>query len=277
MNQESSKGIIFGILGILTLIIAIMGASLAYFTAQAPTADEQIQVQSATVTITYEQGRVLKAEQLIPSSYDVVKKTYKRTDTILVDGEQKSAQCIDAKGYQVCSIFRFGISNKGGRNKQAITGKISTITDPTLNPQDGEGNYKEFQNLRFSVFKVHLDENNENYLYDEEDNIYVTEIGNDSCHPYLRPTTSTEQLDPKTNLPIANLFNHCTGATTDEETGENPDNVFEIGADEVSYFEIVVWLNETGEEQDEQGLSFAGEVEIGISGASSDAITGEYE
>ena len=79
MNQESGKGIIFGVLGILTLIIAIMGASLAYFTATAMDTDpEKIIVQAATVTISYDNGRNLEAKDLIPSSFAAAEWAYNR-------------------------------------------------------------------------------------------------------------------------------------------------------------------------------------------------------
>ena len=79
MNQESGKGIIFGVLGILTLIIAIMGASLAYFTATAMDTDpEKIIVQAATVTISYDNGRNLEARDLIPTSFAAAEWAYNR-------------------------------------------------------------------------------------------------------------------------------------------------------------------------------------------------------
>lgn len=242
MNQESGKGIIFGVLGILTLIIAIMGASLAYFTASAMSADEPIEVTAATVTISYIQGEILRANELIPATSTVVDWAYNRTD---VDREtQESLQCKDNLGYQVCSVFRFDASNQAGRNDQRIIGTITTTTDTASLGQENE-----FRNLSYTVYDV-----------DDEGN--RTKI-----NPNL---TKLAQFGGKTQL-----FN--TGS------GDSSANEFLVEAGSIHHFEIVVWLNEqstdlenddgSGNQDDEQGLSYTGIVEIGISNAS-DKVTG---
>ena len=255
MNQENGKGIIFGILGILTLIIAIMGASLAYFTASASAAETPITVTSATVTITYMQGDILTAEELIPSDFDVVKLTYNRTGN---DEDGNPLQCKDAKGYQVCSVFRFKASNEAGKNNQKITGSITTTTDlATL------GQEKEFDNLKFAVFKVKHDEEGNPVIDEETGKVVREEIGDYSCHAKLKPTTTLEEGGP-----VSQLFDDCSG--------ESDANELELLAGEIGEFEIVIWLDETGGVQDEQGLGYSGQIQIGVSGAS-DQITGEYE
>ena len=248
MNQESGKGIIFGVLGILTLIIAIMGASLAYFTASAMSGDEPIEVTAATVTISYLQGEILTANELIPATSTVVDWAYNRTD---VDEEtQESLQCKDSLGYEVCSVFRFDASNEQGRNDQRITGSITTTTDLTTLGQE-----KEFQNLSYTVYDVSY----------EGDEVTRTKI-NPNLTKLLGFGQSTQ------------LFNNGSG--------EDTANSILIEAGAIRHFEIVVWLNELSDEQPdtednptagnqdfEQGLSYTGIVEIGISNAS-DKVTG---
>lgn len=242
MNQESGKGIIFGVLGILTLIIAIMGASLAYFTASAMSGEDPIEVTSATVTISYIQGQILRATELIPATDPVVEWAYKRTDTNPETSE--SMQCKDAKGYQVCSVFRFSASNEAGRNNQVIKGSITTTTDLEALEQENE-----FRNLSYTVFEV-----------DSEGN-------RTRLNPGL---TTLAQSGGKTDL-----FNNGTG--------EENANTVEIGAYSIRNFEIVVWLNEqstdlenddgSGNQDDEQGLSYSGLVEISVAD-STDKVTG---
>jgi len=262
-ERENNKGILFGILGILTLIIAIMGASLAYFTATSSQADESIEVQSALVTITYVQGDILSADELIPSDFEVVKRTYSRTDT---DKSGNSMQCKDEKGYQVCSVFRFKASNEKGKTAQSITGRITTKTDELEGFADDP---REFENLKFAVFKVNLDEEGNPVINEDTGEIERTEIGSYACHSKFKKTTDDDIT--------AQLFNKCTGAQTDEVTGENPDNVIELAAGEIGSYEIVIWLDETRQPQDEQGLRYKGQLEIGVSGISSEQITGKYD
>ena len=240
MNRESGKGILFGVLGIMTLIIAILGASLAYFTAQA-SGESEVLIQSAVVTIGYEEGtEQLTAEQLIPSSKSVAQKAYKNVNP-------EYGQCKDAKGFQVCGVFRFYADNKQGKFSQRIYGTITTATDLS-----GEQT-KEFDNLAYTVFRVTCtDESDDSTCTREEVNkvelSYFTKVG--AAEP-------------------AQLFNDNSGIADTQ-------NTYEIAAGERVKFEILYWLNETGENQNhEQGLSFLGKVSIGVSGASGQ-ITGTY-
>ena len=139
MDRENGKGILFGILGIMTLIIAILGASLAYFTATARSNEDAVQVQSATVTITYVQGQILSASNLIPATQTVVNYAYARSG---------NNQCLDANDNQVCAVFRFQASNTSAFD-QEIQGYITTTTDVSLNP-----NNQEFENLKYIVYDV---------------------------------------------------------------------------------------------------------------------------
>jgi len=242
INQESGKGIIFGILGILTLIIAIMGASLAYFTAEGARGEKPIEVTAATVTITYTQGDVLTAEQLIPASETVARLAYERDD---FDDNGEPMQCKDKKGYQVCSVFAFEASNEAGRSNQRIVGKITTTTDVTKN-KDG----REFRNLSFTVYKV----------------------GDEGVRTIVNTLPTTYGA---VGTAAVNMFNNEDGT-----------NDFEILAGEKQTFEIVTWLNEqstdlenddgSGNQDDEQGLSFSAEVQLSVSGAS-DKVTGTME
>lgn len=244
MNNESGKGIIFGILGILTLIIAIMGASLAYFTASAENLDDPIRVTAATVTITLLQGDRIEANELIPATKEVVISAYNRKDVV----EGISQQCLDNKGYQVCSVFRFDADNSGGKNDQRIEGSIETITN---NSDSGLNQEKEFENLAYTVYTVDNDGNR-------------------------------TEINTGTNLTKFAKTGYSTELFSIQGT-ENPNNYL-IPAGEKVHFEVLIWLNEkaedvdnddgSGNQNDEQGLSYIGAVKVGIAGAS-DKITGE--
>lgn len=256
MNQENGKGIIFGVLGILTLIIAIMGASLAYFTATAMDTDpEEIVVQAATVTIAFENGSTLEAKDLIPATYDVVEWAYKRGMVENGLGIEEDKQCIDDKGYKVCSVYRFSISNEAGKNDTAIAGTITTTTDAA---STNEG--KEFENLQYTLYEVETPDN-----WNTINN--RTEI-NENHHTTFSKTAGT----------ATQVFNH--DVTDDELTA----NEYKVEAGVKKYFELVIWLNEKttgdissdngeGNQDFEQGLYFSATINVSVSGAS-DKITG---
>ena len=53
MEKEDKRGIFFGVIGVLTLIVAIIGASFAYFTINASSNKNAVTVNAATVKIVY--------------------------------------------------------------------------------------------------------------------------------------------------------------------------------------------------------------------------------
>jgi len=244
MNQESGKGIIFGVLGILTLIIAIMGASLAYFTASGMSAEEPIEVTAATVTITYIQGEVLRANELIPSTKDVAVWAYNREAS--ADGQPQ--QCKDSKGYQVCSVFRFAASNEAGRNDQKIVGTITTTTDTASLGQEAE-----FENLAYTIFYIDAEGDR------VEINNNLTKLAKSGGKTQLFTRDETDEYGVNEFIIEAgSIYNFEVLVWLNEKSTDLE--------------------NDTGEgNQDfEQGLSYSGLVEIAISNAS-DKVTGSAE
>lgn len=255
MNQDNGKGIIFGVLGILTLIIAIMGASLAYFTATAKGTPDEVTVQATTVAISYTQGQNLVAEDLIPAEFSVVDWAYKR-GVVQEDGLDVDKQCIDNQGYKVCGVYRFEVSNEYGTKDATIEGTITTETNVEENEEQ-----KEFENLMYTVYEVTKEESG--------NVISRTEInsGNHTKFGKVAGTSTTQ------------LFNRSlTG-------GESlTANQVSVPAGQKKYYEVLIWLNEVSENvstddgsgaQDfEQGLKYKGTLSIKLSGVG-DKITGE--
>ena len=60
MNKEDKRGIFFGVVGVLTLIVAIIGATLAYFSINAQSEKNALIVQAASVQIVYEDGNKIE-------------------------------------------------------------------------------------------------------------------------------------------------------------------------------------------------------------------------
>lgn len=258
MNQENGKGIIFGVLGILTLIIAIMGASLAYFTATAMDTDpEKIVVQAATVTIEFANGRILEANDLIPAAFNVVEWAYNRGVERNPDTQiEEDKQCKDDKGYTVCGIYRFSVSNEYGKSDSAIVGTIETSTD-VANNKEG----REFDNLMYTVYVVE---------YENPDD------------PTSTATTSRTEINENHHTTFGK-FGNVTDMFHHDPIADLDDKEVQVPAGAKKYYEILIWLNEksndvttdTGEgNQDfEQGLTYTGVVNVTVSGAS-DKITG---
>lgn len=287
------------IIGIATLLIAIFGATFAYFTATARSREGEVTVKSAMVSINFENGTEVTAQNLIPSSEDIMLYHYqqktqvahnpevdgpflKEFDDFLEDDDQSTIsdyadrRCIDSKYKEVCSVYWFSVTNEG--------------TDPVdivayINIEDNE-----FQNLSYLIYKV-------DYQMDESAGIVRDKYGHglvDSYNPvgdfsYNNVTLRGNETIPYgmfkpeveileddevvgTTYPVACMF----GEKSDVE-GIDIDNSARCDSDTLAagsngeqfkqYYEIVIWLEETGTEQLEQGKSFNGTLSVEVVGS----------
>lgn len=240
MEREDKRGIFFGVIGVLTLIVAIIGASLAYFSISANSAEDAVIVQAATVQIVYEDGdELLVADGIIPSTKEVALETYRRflngeTYTGIVGGEEKPIEykeCVDDNGYTVCGVYEFTLTNNG-EQPVSITAKVT----PT---ELAEGTTK-FVNLKYA-------------LYD------ITDVAEGS--------TETGTQIGTDNLITYNEFNLMT-------------NPIPLAVKTPTKYRLFIWLNETvGQAQDyEQGAVFKGTIYVNVSGENGNGtITGNAD
>ena len=163
------------IIGVATLLIAIFGATFAYFTATARSNPGEVTVKSAMISISFERGTEIKALNLIPSTQSVMLKKYMKEQTLdddhlegytedeferdydeYVDSDdynqdelmEKYAdrRCIDAKGKEVCYVFWFSVTSDA-EDDGGVTEIVSYITV----------NRNEFQNLSYLAYNVVYD------------------------------------------------------------------------------------------------------------------------
>lgn len=147
-NKLNARDLFYGIVAIATLIVAIIGATLAYFSITASSKEGAVNATAATVSINYNDGQQVsaQADELIPATLEVVQSAYQAskesfdTDGTIEEGDQNV--CIDIYDQQVCSIYRFSISSDVVRS---VTAK--------LNNEHNEFNY-----LHYAVYDVVNDE-----------------------------------------------------------------------------------------------------------------------
>lgn len=112
--MSKGRDIFYGVVAIATLIVALIGATLAYFSITASSANGVVNARAAIVSINYEDGKQVtaQADELIPATWEVVRSVYESKITALTeddfDAESETA-CIDDNGRQVCSTYRFSI------------------------------------------------------------------------------------------------------------------------------------------------------------------------
>lgn len=312
------------IVGVSTLLIAIFGATFAYFSATASSKDNDVHVKSAYVSIAYDGGIEVKASNLIPSTERIAIKMFKKEAPKADDGNyhtenenyafqentdeysnDSSRRCIDVVGREVCAVYQFSIESEG--TEQETTEIIGGIK-----VEDND-----FTNLSYILYEVEM-------ATDEEGNILLDRFGNKVVVPDSYEVVSEftnevtiemdphhEDLDPKfsyfekpknnyavtvdglqgayisTTRPIACLFGYLTEEELMEKYPTN-DEYKDIGMDDMRrcktkqitnqkkhYYQVLIWLMETGNNQPEQGLEFNGTVQLEVPGGTGDYIDGK--
>jgi len=196
-NKLNARDLFYGIVAIATLIVAIIGATLAYFSITASSKEGAVNATAATVSINYNDGQQVsaQADELIPATLDVVQSAYIASRDLfdedgVIEAEDKNV-CIDLYDQQVCSIYRFSISSDIVRS---VTAK--------LNNEHNEFNY-----LHYAVYDV----TNDSWLSLDDDGAKSRPIN----------TCDNTNKDRETGEPITN--DDCYTVTGTEKKYRNPD------------------------------------------------------
>ena len=120
--DKKSREIFYGVVIVATLIIAIVGTTMAYFTYRTSSPDDAIKAHAADINIAYNDGNQVtaQADKLIPSSLSVVKKVYESRIASITNTANTSNACIDTAGRQVCSVYRFSIKSNANIGVYAL-------------------------------------------------------------------------------------------------------------------------------------------------------------
>ena len=163
-KKNNGKGVFYGVIAVATLIVAIIGATFAYFTASANSSADALQATAAHVEVNYLEGRQLVATNLIPSSAEVVALAYARPTayemnvangcshkqdvteanpesttvatawencnqgTSPVSTGDVGTKCVDDNGYYVCAVYQFTVTNTSNV-KQALQAYMTINTN----------------------------------------------------------------------------------------------------------------------------------------------------
>lgn len=282
-NQDDKKNNLFNIiLGISTLLIAILGATFAYFSATARSKENDVSLKSAYVSIEYDGGTEIKAEDLIPSTETIALKHYQKEvpddGTWTIEGQEgveyvdrdSLARCIDSAGRQVCYAYQFTITSDGieGGNTE-ILGSIKINTN-------------DFTNLSYLVYEVEIEKDSNNNEYIDKygnkviksytdlnlsgDDVYAV-AGTPNFWKFEKPSFKIGENEELSEViyPVACLFGYKDEELAVDDTKRC--KTYTISNKQEHTFQVLIWLNETGENQDkEQGNRFGGTVSIEVIG-----------
>ena len=127
MNENNNgRGLFYGVIGVATLIVAIIGATFAYFSVNASiTNNNGISGDTVNVSETTITGTLTR---VTPSPVSMV--PLKTTDLQKgITGADGKGQCIDANGAKVCDIYTLTINNASSAPVSLAGNLTITATD----------------------------------------------------------------------------------------------------------------------------------------------------
>ena len=268
MNDNRKRDIFYGVVAVATLIIALIGATLAYFSISVRSSEGAVNATAAIVSIEYSDGQnvIAQASELIPASLSVVKNVYEHNLTALNDQAELDAEtindpnfnwsnvCLDANGREVCSVYRFSIANNIS-NSMPAKGILQT-------------EYNGFTYLAYAVRDV---TNGSWLVLDESNNSQMIALGkcdnadaeaNNRCYNINSETNAREY----TNDAKHSIFGYNNNSEFIQKS---------IGSTKQVY-DLVIFINENNSNQNiDQGQQFSGTIVVDVVDNAATRISGD--
>lgn len=241
MENRKGNGIFLGIVSIATLIVAIIGATFAYFSATTESDPNAVNLTAYEFKLTLSVSPIYPegASALIPLNPKTVIQyapTANNTNLLYAINEAEK-RCIDDQGLQVCALYQVTIENQA-INELTLKGQLKTLTN---NAAEGDGKTN-FTNLTYQAVEG-------------EHQTGLTLVG--------EPKTIASEVEGV--IDIQDIV--VPGATT----GEDGEIVTGKG-----YSYILIYLNDNGDQSSEMGASFTGQLIYGSGTGSGNNLTGTF-
>lgn len=242
-NDNRGKDIFYGVVAIATLIVAIIGATLAYFSVTASSNEGAVNATAAIVSIEYNDGQQVtaQAKELIPATLEVVQQVYENKVATLTHEDLTTENvCIDRNDRQVCSAYRFTVRSDVER----------TITATLNNEHNG------FTYLSYAV-------------YDITNGVWLS-LNDEGAKDLALTTCSNENEDatddcfttsPK-KYEATRAVNSIFGYTLDKGVVKNQTKTVASATHE---YELILFIKENDENQNiDQGKNFRGTIIVDV-------------
>lgn len=138
MENSKGRGIFLGVVSVATLIVAIIGATFAWFSASVGSGENDVNLTA------YQFDAKLTVERVFPTAENASKKIIPFVpDKVLREGQRDQTnnmnyalneatnKCLDSSGYLVCSLYKITVTNNGS-DAIELDGSVTTMeTTPT--------------------------------------------------------------------------------------------------------------------------------------------------
>lgn len=138
MENSKGRGIFLGVVSVATLIVAIIGATFAWFSASVSSGKNDVNLTA------YQFDADLTVERVFPTEENASRKIIPFVpDKVLREGPENKInnmnyalneatnKCVDSSGYLVCSLYKITVTNNGS-DAIELDGSVTTMeTTPT--------------------------------------------------------------------------------------------------------------------------------------------------
>ena len=276
MENRKGNGIFLGIVSVATLIVAIIGATFAYFSASTESNTNAVGLTAYefNLSLSVRQVYLKGANAIVPLKPNEKVKTndnkflkygtdgklaVTETETEGINYLQYAVNgaediCVDSNGLQVCAIYEVTVYNQAV-NPLTLSGQLKTtknvLADGVEAPDDVD--YEGFNNLTYQELEYTLGEDGEP----------IFTLAKDSEGKVKDPVTI--EATPGQLVNIGNI--EVSGATM--EGGK----VKEQGVG-VSY--VLIYLNDSGDQSYEMGAEFEGQLIYNSGTEGENGLTGKF-
>lgn len=149
MENSKGRGIFLGVVSVATLIVAIIGATFAWFSASVSSGENDVNLTA------YQFDAELTVDRVFPTAENASKKIIPFVpNKVLREGlenetnnmnyalNEATKKCVDSSGYLVCSLYKITVTNNGS-DAIELDGTVTTIeTTPTETGLTANGDLK---------------------------------------------------------------------------------------------------------------------------------------
>lgn len=247
MENSKGRGIFLGVVSVATLIVAIIGATFAWFSASVGSGENDVNLTA------YQFDAKLTVERVFPTAENASKKIIPFVpNEVLRAGEtnetnnmnyalnEATDKCVDSSGYLVCSLYKITVTNNGS-DAIELDGSVTTMeTTPTETGTTMTAN----GDLKAQIIS-----------YADGKYTYTHDLSKALALP--NTVSGSEKL-------IMNPATLTVGATTGSNTAE---------------LYVLVWLNDTTENQSSMmGASYKGQFIFSAVGmGAGNQLTGKFD
>ena len=227
MENRKGSGIFLGVVSVATLVVAIIGATFAYFSASVSSSDDAVNVEAYEFTVGLDSVTSLVTTKGPVIPFDPAKTTNDSTHTTYMayamnvgtpeeDGEG-TMRCIADGGFQVCELYEIKFTNT---SEEAV--ELTATVETMLNEAAAGDGRTAFTNLMAQLVTY-------------EDDVYALDTNNAAIE--LPELTGALNAKPLT----------ATGQTITVPAGGTT-------------IYLAVWLNENDDQSAEMGAKYNGKL-----------------